>query len=115
MRNCKSNPYDESDFRQALSQFGDSLLVISDDEVAKVHIHTEEPGDALNYGQQFGSLIKIKIENMRQQHLEIVGENHSAQNAVKKEITKHPYAVVTVAMGSGIAELLKSCRCFCGN
>ena len=72
----KSNPYDESDFRQALSQFGDSLLVISDDEVAKVHIHTEEPGDALNYGQHFGSLIKIKIENMREQHLEIVGDNH---------------------------------------
>ena len=49
----KTNPYDESDFRQGLSQFGDSLLVISDDEVAKVHIHTEEPGDALNYGQKY--------------------------------------------------------------
>ena len=72
-------------FRQGLSQFGDSLLVISDDEVAKVHIHTEEPGDALSYGQKFGSLIKIKIENMRQQHLEIVGENHSVQNAAKKK------------------------------
>jgi DAK2 domain fusion protein YloV len=68
----QKNPYDESDFRQGLSQFGDSLLVISDDEVAKVHIHTEEPGDALSYGQKYGALIKIKIENMRQQHLEIV-------------------------------------------
>ncbi|WP_318615467.1 DAK2 domain-containing protein [Sporosarcina sp. YIM B06819] len=103
-----TNPYDESEFRQALSQYGDSLLVISDEEVAKVHIHTEEPGDALNYGQKFGSLIKIKIENMREQHIEIVGENHSTQNAVKKEAVKHPYAVVTVAMGSGIAELLRS-------
>ena len=63
----------------------------------------------------FGSLINIKIENMREQHLEIVGENHVAQNAAKKEITKHPYAIVTVAMGSGIAELLKSCRRFCCN
>jgi uncharacterized protein len=102
------NPYDESDFRQGLSQFGDSLLVISDDEVAKVHIHTEEPGEALSFGQQFGSLIKIKIENMRQQHLEIVGENYSVQNVAKKEAVKHPYAVVTVAMGAGISELLKS-------
>ena len=42
-----NNPYDESDFRQELSQFGDSLLVISDEEVAKVHIHSEEPGDVL--------------------------------------------------------------------
>ncbi|KAA0966549.1 DAK2 domain-containing protein [Sporosarcina sp. ANT_H38] len=104
----ETNPYDESEFRQGLSQFGDSLLVISDDEVAKVHIHTEEPGDALSYGQKFGSLIKIKIENMRQQHLEIVGENFSVQNMTKKEVVKHPYAVVTVAMGAGISELLKS-------
>ena len=104
----QTNPYDESEFRQGLSQFGDSLLVISDDEVAKVHIHTEEPGDALSYGQKFGSLIKIKIENMRQQHLEIVGENYSVQNSAKKEVVKHPYAVVTVAMGAGISELLKS-------
>ena len=43
----ENNPFDESDFRQELSQFGDSLLVISDEEVAKVHIHSEEPGDAL--------------------------------------------------------------------
>lgn len=103
-----TDPYDESEFRQGLSQFGDSLLVISDEEVAKVHIHTEEPGDALSYGQKFGSLIKIKIENMREQHMEIVGENHSTQNTVKKQAVQHPYAVVTVAMGSGIADLLKS-------
>lgn len=100
------NPYVEAEFRQQLSEFGDSLLVISDDEVAKVHIHTEEPGDALNYGQKFGSLIKIKIENMREQHLEIVGEKHSAQKTAVQE--KVPYAIVTVAMGTGIAELLKS-------
>ncbi|WP_342509386.1 DAK2 domain-containing protein [Sporosarcina sp. FSL K6-2383] len=103
-----TNPYDESDFRQGLSQFGDSLLVISDEEVAKVHIHTEEPGDAMNYGQKFGSLIKIKIENMREQHMEIVGENYSTENTAQKPAVKHPYAVVTVAMGSGIANLLRS-------
>ena len=104
----QTNRYDESDFRNGLSQFGDSLLVISDEEVAKVHIHTEEPGDALSYGQKFGSLINIKIENMRQQHLEIVGVNHSAHNMIKEETVKHPYAVVTVAMGAGISELFKS-------
>lgn len=98
------NPYDESEFRQGLSAFGDSLLVISDDEIAKVHIHSEEPGDVLTYSKKYGSLINIKIENMRQQHLELVGENHS----VKNEAETHPYAIVTVAMGAGIAELLKS-------
>ena len=57
-----------------LSQYGDSLLVISDEEMVKVHIHSEQPGNVLNYGQQYGSLIKMKIENMREQHTAIVGE-----------------------------------------
>ena len=101
----KQHPFEEGRFRQDLSEFGDSLLVISDEEIAKVHIHTEEPGNAMNYAQQYGSLINIKIENMRQQHIDIVGENHSAQKA---ETISHPYAIVTVAMGTGIADLLKS-------
>lgn len=101
----KKHPFEEGDFRQDLSKFGDSLLVISDEEIAKVHIHTEEPGDALNYAQQYGSLINIKIENMRQQHIDIVGDGHSPK---KSETASHPYAIVTVAMGTGIAELLKS-------
>ncbi len=101
----KQRPFEEGRFRQDLSEFGDSLLVISDEEIAKVHIHTEEPGNAMNYAQQYGSLINIKIENMRQQHIDIVGENHSAKKA---ETISHPYAIVTVAMGTGIADLLKS-------
>ena len=96
----------ENDFRNDLSAFGDSLLVISDDEIAKIHIHSETPGEVLTYGQQYGELIKIKIENMRQQHTEIVGDGHSAEASKKTEV--HPYAVVTVAMGTGVAELLKS-------
>ncbi|MEK4245037.1 DAK2 domain-containing protein [Psychrobacillus sp. FSL K6-2684] len=99
--------FDENDFRNDLSAYGDSLLVISDDEIAKIHIHSETPGEVLTYGQQYGDLIKIKIENMRQQHTEIVGEGHSAEAAVKKTEV-HPYAVVTVAMGTGVAELLRS-------
>ncbi|MDW0109269.1 DAK2 domain-containing protein [Sporosarcina aquimarina] len=103
----KGQPFDEDNFRQQLSELGDSLLVISDDEIAKVHIHTEDPGDALSFGQQFGSLINIKIENMRQQHMDIVGDN-STRKKEKDVVKKTPYAIVTVAMGEGIAELLKS-------
>ncbi|GKV67759.1 hypothetical protein NCCP2716_02570 [Sporosarcina sp. NCCP-2716] len=102
-----NHPFDETEFRQHLSGLGDSLLVISDDEIAKVHIHTEDPGDALSYGQTFGSLINIKIENMRQQHMDIVG-SPSAHKTAKEPAAKHPYAVVTVAMGEGIADLLRS-------
>ncbi|MFD1204109.1 DAK2 domain-containing protein [Sporosarcina contaminans] len=103
----KKHPFDESAFREDLSKLGDSLLVISDDEIAKVHIHTEQPGEALNYGQKFGSLINMKIENMREQHIAIVGEDHHTKPSVDKK-DKHPYAVVTVAMGPGVADLLRS-------
>lgn len=98
--------FDEASFRSDLSGYGDSLLVITDDEVAKIHIHSEEPGKVLTYGQDYGSLISMKIENMRQQHIDIVGEDFK-KDAPKTE-AKHPYAVVTVAMGEGIADLLRS-------
>ena len=97
-------PFDEAIFRQDLSEMGDSLLVISDEEVVKVHIHTEEPGDALSYGQKYGSLTKMKIDNMREQHSDIMDRETSAA----KKPTQHKYAIVTVSMGEGIAELLKS-------
>lgn len=95
--------FDEETFRNDLSVYGDSLLVIADDEVAKIHIHSEQPGEVLNYGQKYGDLIKIKIENMREQHTDIVGDQPKAQKTAKI-----PYAVVTVAMGEGVSELLKS-------
>ncbi|QFF98496.1 DAK2 domain-containing protein [Psychrobacillus glaciei] len=99
--------FDETAFRNDLSAYGDSLLVISDDEIAKIHIHSETPGEVLTYGQQYGDLIKIKIENMRQQHTEIVGEGYTKVAPIQKAQV-YPYAVVTIAMGEGISELLKS-------
>ncbi|CAN7434472.1 DAK2 domain-containing protein [Rossellomorea sp. LjRoot5] len=98
----------EEDFRQDLSKFGDSLLVISDDELAKVHIHSEQPGDVLTYGHQYGSLINIKIENMRQQHSSIVGESKPAVAEAPTPAKEVDFAIVTVSMGEGIAELFKS-------
>ncbi|MBW3113911.1 DAK2 domain-containing protein [Bacillus sp. MCCB 382] len=96
----------EEDFRQDLSEFGDSLLVISDEELAKVHIHSEQPGDVLTYGHRYGSLINIKIENMRQQHSSIVGESKPVKAPAKTQ--EVDFAIVTVSMGEGIAELFKS-------
>ncbi|MEI2663931.1 DAK2 domain-containing protein [Rossellomorea sp. LJF3] len=98
----------EEDFRQDLSKYGDSLLVISDDELAKVHIHSEQPGDVLTYGHQYGSLINIKIENMRQQHSSIVGESKPAVAEAQTPAKEVDFAIVTVSMGEGIAELFKS-------
>ena len=105
----KSHPFTESDFRNDLSQYGDSLLVISDDEVVKVHIHTERPGDVLNYGQQYGELVNLKIENMRQQHTTILEQDKKATTK-PKAVQEAPsqYGIVTVAMGEGISELFRS-------
>ncbi|MBK5497615.1 DAK2 domain-containing protein [Peribacillus sp. TH14] len=101
-----NNSFDEEKFRNDLSEYGDSLLVISDDEVVKVHIHSEQPGNCLNYGQQYGSLIKMKIDNMREQHTAIVGETNASLQTKPK--SKEKYGVVSVAMGTGISELFKS-------
>lgn len=100
-------PFDEEQFRNELNPLGDSLLVISDEEIAKVHIHSEQPGAVLAMGQKYGSLMKIKVDNMREQHSAIVGEDYKASTPVKK-VEKHPYAIVTIAMGEGVAELLRS-------
>ncbi|HYK73700.1 MAG TPA: DAK2 domain-containing protein, partial [Pseudoneobacillus sp.] len=104
------NSFSEENFRQDLSQYGDSLLVISDQDVVKVHIHSEQPGTCLSYGQKYGSLINIKIENMRQQHTNIVGES-SHTTVMEKPATKaekQEYGIVTVSMGKGIADLFRS-------
>jgi uncharacterized protein len=103
-----NHPFTEEKFRQDLSQYGDSLLVISDLEVVKVHIHSEQPGNCLSYGQKYGSLINIKIENMRQQHTNIVGEAPHSPKVEKPKLEKQEYGIVTVSMGSGIADLFRS-------
>ncbi|PLT36541.1 hypothetical protein CUU65_14565 [Bacillus safensis] len=102
--------FDENAFREDLSEFGDSLLVVSDDTLAKVHIHAEQPGDVLSYAQRYGSLINMKIENMREQHSSIVNEEREHVPAAPKApaAEKQRFGVVSVAMGEGIADLFKS-------
>lgn len=102
--------FDENAFREELSEFGDSLLVVSDDTLAKVHIHAEQPGDVLSYAQRYGSLINMKIENMREQHSSIVNEEKDHSPAAPKATAaeKQRFGIVSVAMGEGIADLFKS-------
>jgi DAK2 domain fusion protein YloV len=102
--------FSEAIFRSQLDQMGDSLLVISDDELVKVHIHAEEPGKVLNYAQQFGSLHRLKIENMREQHANILKEGeHKAEPTVSPAASKRvPYGLIAVAAGEGIAEIFRS-------
>lgn len=94
-------PFNLEEFRKHLSTLGDSLLAVSDDTIAKVHVHTEHPGEVFTYGQQFGELGKIKIDNMRIQHETIVDE-------AAKEEEKVDFAVIAVCSGNGVRQLFES-------
>lgn len=101
-----TDAFDYDIFRNHLNEIGDSLLVVADDEIVKVHVHTEQPGEVMNYGQKFGSLVKIKVDNMRLQHDEVLvkGQNTSQ---VEKAPAK-PYGVIAVAAGEGVHNLFRS-------
>lgn len=99
-------------FYNYLAKLGDSLLVINDDEVVKVHVHTEFPGKVLSWGQQFGDLQTVKVDNMRWQQEEIMekdeGEPTPLEKAKEAEKPVLDTAVIAVASGDGIAKLLES-------
>lgn len=96
--------FDYEEFRNYLNDLGDSLLVVADDEIIKVHVHTERPGEVMNYGQKFGSLMKIKVDNMREQH-SALSEGEAPK---EKPVQKKDFAVVAVAAGDGLKELFES-------
>lgn len=113
--------FDYDTFYNYLADLGDSLLVLNDDQVVRVHVHTEHPGKVLSWGQQFGDLQTIEIHNMVWQQEEIMEHDEEEDNAgepapspierakaakAKKEELKT--AVIAVASGDGIAKLLKS-------
>ncbi|RIL84227.1 hypothetical protein BUY80_17255, partial [Staphylococcus equorum] len=99
----------ETQFRNDMSQFGDSLLVISDDEIVKVHVHTETPGEVFTFGQKYGELIKVKAENMREQHREVL-RKEAAKSTESDKSSNEPVetAIITISMGEGITKLFKS-------
>ncbi|MGX7196258.1 DAK2 domain-containing protein [Enterococcus olivae] len=97
--------FDYDTFRNYLNELGDSLLVVNDDEIIKVHVHTEYPGEVMNYGQKFGSLVKIKVDNMRVQHETILEHDEQAVPQKKQRV---PFAIIAIAAGSGVQELFTS-------
>jgi len=98
--------FNEDKFREDMSKFGDSLLVISDSEYVKIHVHTETPGDVFNYGQQYGELIKIKSDNMREQHREVLRKQEAKQATTPKELKEQ--AMISISMGAGLSKVLSS-------
>lgn len=111
----KNNTFNEENFKNKLAQNGDSIVVIYDDDIVKVHIHAEKPGIILNFAMEFGSLHKLKIENMREQHSHILidAENVSEQSAIdnnlkESNLPKKDYGIIAVTLGEGIEEIFKS-------
>ncbi len=88
-------------FREAISDKGDCMLVIDDDEIVKVHIHTNNPGYVLERAIKLGALINIKIDNMRYQHQSII------ENEAPKKEDKKKYGFVAVCAGDGLESILK--------
>ena len=104
--NKEKKEFNEDKFREDMSKFGDSLLVISDSEFVKIHVHTETPGDVFNYGQQYGELIKIKSDNMREQHREVLRKQEAKQATAPKELKEQ--AMISISMGAGLSKVLTS-------
>ena len=92
--------------REFLSSLGDSLVLVDDEEIIKVHVHTNDPGKALHEAMDYGSFVTVKIENMRLQHTEkVMSEKELAPKIA--EPTK-PFGVVSVCVGKGIADVFKN-------
>jgi DAK2 domain fusion protein YloV len=103
----KTEEEDVDPLKSYIESLGDSFVFVKDEDVVKIHIHTNNPGKALEETLKYGELLNIKIENMRQQHSSLVeegkvpGYDHGEETEMKK------YGIVSVAMGEGISKILK--------
>lgn len=100
--------FDYDQFYAYLANLGDSLLVINDEEVVKVHIHTEHPGKVFEWGLKYGSLRKTKVDNMRYQQVEASMAAQKAKDEQNNEPIQVELAVIGIAAGEGVQDLFKT-------
>ena len=110
---------DEEDLKKYLGSIGDSLVVVSDDEIVKIHVHTNHPGLAFEKGLTYGSLSRMKVDNMREEHEERViqdserlAKEQAQADIVKQEEKEEPeerrkYGFIAVSCGDGLSEIFK--------
>ena len=106
-------PYDaakEAEFKAYLESIGDSIVLVSDGEIVKVHVHTNHPGLAFEKGLTFGSLTRMKVDNMREEQQErvIANAEKAAMEQAKKDEPKKKYGFISVSAGEGLSEIFKS-------
>ena len=101
--------FDYQTFYDYLADLGDSLLVVNDEEIVKVHVHTEHPGKVIAWGQEFGDLAKVKVDNMRLQQETIIEQDQDAEDNVEVA-NQQPKetAVIAIASGDGLTKLFES-------
>lgn len=97
---------DVEEIRNAISTMGDSVLVVGDSSMVKVHLHTHEPGTPLNYGVKWGTLSEVIVENMQEQYREFVKEKE--ERAFAPVVVEKRVSIVAVVPGRGLAEVFKS-------
>ncbi len=110
---------DDPTFQPFLESMGDSIVFVTMDDVTKIHLHTENPGEVMQQAQKHGELLKIKIENMREQNRklktheesEFVEENLGAHNNADEPGEKKKYGFIAVSSGEGIKEIFLDLGC----
>ena len=105
------NDKDERDFKAYLESIGDSIVCVADDDIVKIHVHTNDPGLAIQRGLTYGQLTKMKIDNMREEHQERLIKDAEKQAAAKEETVEdmpHKDAgFISVSVGEGVNEIFK--------
>ncbi len=101
----EKKPFVEKRFTGVLNSHGNSLVVVRDEDIVKVHVHTLEPGSILNYAQNFGEFVTLKIENMTEQHshLDIVSIEEKVEEPAEKLLKE--YALIAVSAGEGLNQI----------
>lgn len=97
--------FSETSFKDELATIGNSIVCVQDEDLVKVHVHTLEPFTAIKMGKRRGRFLKLKVENMQQQHDNILEKEEEQPAAEKKK-----YGIITVAPGSGIGDIFKELR-----
>ena len=99
-------PEQEKEIKAFLESIGDSIVCVADEDLFKVHVHTDEPGKALTKGLSYGQLSRIKIDNLREENSEIISRQKSSAEIEPKAERKHS-AVIAVSVGEGLSEIFK--------
>ena len=108
-------PQTEQEFKGFLESIGDSIVVVSDEDVVKVHVHTNDPGKAISRALTYGSLTRIKIDNMREEHQEklikdaakVAEQQKFEEEERKKMVPPKPVGFISVSIGEGIGEIFR--------